>query len=129
MPEIPTVQQPTQPTQQVTTQPVPSQARTEATQPTPTPTPIPTIAPISLSGVGQQASHKFQLQQGLTIFKMTHDGTSNFLFVLYDSNGQYIDLLVNAIGKFDESKAEGILNDGIYLFYVQADCNWTISIQ
>ena len=117
---------------QSTTQPVPTQAPTEASQPPPTqviPTPIPTIAPISLSGVGQQASHKFQLQQGLSIFKMTHNGTSNFAVVLYDSNGQYIDLLANQIGKFDGSKAESIPSDGIYLFDVQADGNWTITIQ
>lgn len=93
-----------------------------------TPTPVPTIAPISLSGVGQQATNKLQLQQGLTIFKLTHNGTANFIVDLLDSNGQEVDNLVNVIGSFNGSKAEGIPADGIYLFNVQADGNWTLNI-
>jgi hypothetical protein len=93
------------------------------------PTPIPTIAPISLSGVGQQASHKFQLQQGLAIFKLTHNGSANFIVQLLDSNGKTIDYVVNEIGSFDGSKAEGIQNAGTYILDIQADGNWTVTIQ
>jgi hypothetical protein len=114
----------TQDAAQSTSQSQPTQALAQAT-----PTPIPTIAPISLSGVGQQASKKFQLQQGLAIFKLTHNGSSNFIVQLLGSNGQNIDNLVNEIGLFNGSKAEGIQNAGTYVLDIQADGKWTVTIQ
>src|SRR5207248_2546315 len=113
--------------QQASTTTTTGEATTNSSQPTDapqaTPTPIPTLAPISLSGLGQQASNTFQLQQGLALFKMTHNGASNFIVQLLDSNGQDVDGLVNEIGSFHGSKAEGIQADGVYLFDVQADGN------
>lgn len=113
-------------TTQDTAQPT-SQSTQAAAQATPTP--MQTIAPISLSGVGQQASKKFQLQQGLAIFKLTHNGSSNFIVHLLESNGQDVDGLVNEIGSFDGSKAEGIQNAGTYVLDIQADGKWTVTIQ
>ena len=129
----------TQPTQQVTTQPAPTLASTETPQPTPTlapqptqaatPSPIPTIAPISLSGIGQQASQKFQLQEGLAIFKLTLNATSFFMVNLLDSNGKIVGNLVNGVGSFDGSTALGIQSAGTYLLNIQADGKWTVTIQ
>src|SRR3989338_4370824 len=45
---------------------------------------------ITLNGIGQQASNKFQLQKGFSIFKMTHNGSSNFIVNLLDSNGKQV---------------------------------------
>lgn len=86
-------------------------------------------APIELSGVGQQASKKFALESGLSIFHMTHTGTSNFAVKLLDSDGQTVDLLVNEIGKFDGSKAIGVANKGEYILDISANSKWTVKIE
>jgi len=85
--------------------------------------------PIILSGKSQQASDKFTLQKGLSIFKMTHDGSSNFAITLLDENGQRVALLVNEIGSFDGSKAERIKIEGTYVLDISADGNWVITIE
>ena len=93
------------------------------------PTPTDTSEPIVLSGTGQEATSKFSLEKGLSIFRMTHDGDSNFIIWLLDEEGNEIVLLVNEIGEFDGSKATSIDNAGIYLLDVSADGNWEISIE
>jgi len=84
---------------------------------------------IELSGVGQQASQKFTLEKGLSIFKMNHSGTSHFSMTLMDSNGQYIELLTNEVGSFDGSNAVGIAKEGEYILDVSADGNWAVEIE
>lgn len=90
---------------------------------------IPEPAPIELSGTSQQATQKFTLEIGLSIFKMTHAGTSNFAITLMDSDGQRIELLVNEIGKFDGAKAVGIAKNGEYILDVSANGKWTVKIE
>lgn len=90
---------------------------------------LPEPSPIKLSGTSQQASQKFSLENGLSVFKMTHTGTSNFAVVLMDSDGQRVELLVNEIGKFDGAKAVGIAKKGEYILDVSADGKWTITIE
>ena len=85
-------------------------------------------APISFSGVGQEASQKFTLDEGLSIFAMKHSGSSNFIVWLLDSNGNNVDLLVNEVGAFDGSKATGIKYSGIYCLNIAADGNWKIDV-
>ncbi len=85
--------------------------------------------PISLSGASQQASDKFVLESGLSIFKMTHDGSSNFAITLLDENGQRVELLVNEIGPFNGSKAVGITMSGTHILDIAADGAWTITIE
>ena len=97
--------------------------------PTAISTPEPTPKPIALSGRGQEATSKFSLEKGLSIFKMTHDGDSNFAIWLLDDEGDNVDLLVNEIGDFDGSKAVSIRKGGIYLLDISADGNWKISIE
>ncbi|MDP2210919.1 MAG: hypothetical protein Q8J63_04185 [Candidatus Aquicultor sp.] len=84
---------------------------------------------INLSAKGQQASSKFNLSEGLSVFSMTHKGTSNFAITLLDQNGQHVELLVNVIGSFDGSKAVGIANAGTYVLDVSADGPWSVSIK
>jgi hypothetical protein len=84
---------------------------------------------VELSGTGQQASEKFTLKKGLVIFKFTHNGSSNFIVKLLDEDGKNVDLLANAIGNFDGSKAQNISKEGIYLLDIDADGQWTASIE
>jgi hypothetical protein len=96
--------------------------------PTPIPTAVPEASPISLSGTGDQATQKFHLQSGLSIFTMKYDGSDNFIVELKDHNGELVDLLANVIGSYDGSQAEGITSDGDYILNVQASGPWTITI-
>ncbi|WP_424359769.1 hypothetical protein [Methanocella sp. MCL-LM] len=94
--------------------------------------PRPTTAqqvPISMSGTGPQASEFFYLKQGLTTFKLNHNGESNFIVHLVDSKGNTEEYLVNEIGEFDGSKAIGVSKSGVYLISVDADGDWTISVK
>ena len=63
-------------------------------------------APIELAGTGQQASNKFILESGLSVFTMAHAGSSNFIVTLMDSEGQIIELLVNEIGRLKLSNQD-----------------------
>jgi len=85
--------------------------------------------PITLSGTGQKATSKFSLEQGLSIFRMTHDGDGYFGVVLLNAEGDHIDLLANGIGEFDGSKAVGISEGGIYLLNINANGGWTTTIE
>ena len=109
----------------------PTSEPTATLTPTPTPTPelTPTPEPIALSGTGQEATSKFSLEKGLSIFRMSHDGDSNFAVWLLDDEGDKVELLVNEIGEFDGSKAVGIKKQGDYIFDISADGRWTITIE
>ena len=91
--------------------------------------PIPTNASLTLSGVGQQASHIIRFQQGLAIFTFMHDGTANFIVHLTYTKSNIVYYLANAIGSFEGSTAEGIYDAGAYVLDIQADGKWTVTIQ
>ncbi len=116
------------PTATATPMPTNTPTPTATSTATPTLTPTPTPVPIALAGRGQQASSKFDLNEGLTVFSMTHTGQSNFAIWLMDSQGNSVDLLVNEIGPFDGSKAVGVRRTGTYLLDVSADMDWTVLI-
>src|SRR3989339_388439 len=84
---------------------------------------------IELSGTGQQASQKFNLESGLSIFRLSYCGAGHFSIRLLDENGEYIELLVNTTGKFNGSKAIGIEKRGEYVMDISADEKWTIKIE
>ena len=99
------------------------------------PAPVPTpktddqsAAPIELSGKGDQASSKFQLQSGLSTWKITHDGTSNVQISLLNSEGKYIDMPLNEIGRYSGKQIVRIGKPGEYLLNVKADGKWTVTI-
>jgi hypothetical protein len=97
-----------------------------------TPEPEPEVVEpevITLSGSGQEATSKFTLEEGLSIFKMSHDGDSNFAIWLMDNNGNNEELLVNEIGEFDGAKAVGIDDGGTYLLDISADGDWSVDIE
>ena len=90
---------------------------------------FPATLPVTLGGEGQQVSSFFEMEAGLAIFRLTHDGRSNFAVWLIDSQGQRVELLVNEIGSFDGSTAIGIDQTGVHILDVTADGNWTVSIE
>jgi len=81
-----------------------------------------------IKGVGQKATKLIALKEGLYIFKMKHSGKSNFIIRPYRSDGRRYSSLVNEIGHFNGSKAE-TLAEGEYLFQVDADGQWEITIE
>jgi len=97
--------------------------------PTDTPVPTPTPEPERFTGRGQQVSPRFALDAGLAVFRMTHDGGSNFAIVLMNDQGEQIELLVNEIGGFNGAKAVGIEQAGTYILDITADGNWTVLIE
>lgn len=90
------------------------------------------LAPINLSGFNQAATTTFDLQSGLTIFRLTHQGSGHFSGTLLDQNGQraygMASLLANVVGPFDGSKALQT-KSGQHLIEVLADGPWTITIE
>ena len=98
-------------------------------EPAKQPEPVKTPDPIALSGAGQQASKKFTLTKGLSVFKMSHSGSANFAPILMDGDGNRVELLANDIGVFQGSKAVGIAREGEYLIDITASGKWTITIE
>ncbi|MFF0087664.1 hypothetical protein ACFYR1_49790 [Streptomyces canus] len=90
-----------------------------------TPSAIPAIR---LTGRGKQATRAFTVTEGLAVFHSTCSSCSaNFAVELLDSSGQTKDLLVNNIGAYGGSKAEG-LNAGRYRLDVTADTAWSVTV-
>ena len=99
---------------------------TQTTQPTQTTTPAP--APQTFSGIGDSAVPAFNLNKGLAIFEMSHNGGANFAIQLYSSTGGYVDLLVNTIGTFNGSKVISLDHTGQYTMNVTASGNWSAKV-
>jgi len=100
----------------------PTATPTATIETTPTEAPPEEIAP--------QVSAAVSLEEGLTIFRMSHDGASNFaIFLLNQETGEQLDLLVNVIGSFDGAKAVGIEVAGNYVLDISADGNWTVTAE
>jgi hypothetical protein len=106
--------------------------------PAPTATLVPSTQappPIVLSGSGPQATRLFRLEDGIAIFHMTHSGQSNFAVWLMAEDGTKIDLLANEIGPFDGRQAVGVIGElgyaspGNHLLNIEADGNWTVTIE
>jgi hypothetical protein len=101
---------------------------TPTAAPVSTPSPVPEPSPISLVGSWQQSSQMFHLEQGLSIFSMQHQGSSNFTIWLVDRNGKKVDLLVDVVGEFSGSKALGITNASEYHLAITSDGQWAVDI-
>ncbi|WP_052429482.1 hypothetical protein [Paenibacillus borealis] len=80
-------------------------------------------APVKLTGKGNDVVFA-RLQSKLTRFTSKHVGESNFVVKVNDSL-----LLVNEVGNYSGSTAESIESDGIYVFAVEADGQWSINIE
>ena len=85
--------------------------------------------PRTLEGNGFSATEFIQLDKGLNMFKLSHNGQGRFTVNLLDRDGQKVESLVNALGKFEGSKPVSIDKPGIYFLNVGGDGNWTIDVQ
>jgi hypothetical protein len=113
-----------------TPSPIPSPTPTPTpVPPTPTPTPVPPPQVTKLSGTGKQLTDPVQINEGLAIITLKHNGSSNFAVWLDgQATADHVDLLVNEIGSWQGSRATSIPESGKYLFEVDADGPWSIEI-
>ena len=93
-------------------------------------------APISLPGSGDYVAGPIELQAGRVDFTLVHDGTSNFVVDLVESDGTLVDTLANETGSFRGTKRLGVragaaqgAEPGIHGLFVTADGRWSISVQ
>jgi hypothetical protein len=86
-------------------------------------------APVKLSGAGDQATAKFKLEAGISIWQIAHDGRSNFQVSLLSSDGKSADMPVNEIGRYKGIQAVRVARAGEYLLNVKGDGKWSIAIE
>ena len=77
----------------------------------------------SFSGHGDFVTPLFKSTAGAWTF--THDGSSNFAVKVHTTSGRR--LLVNEIGPYNGTQMVEIPSDGIAMFEITADGNWTIT--
>lgn len=99
-------------------------------EPEPEPEPEPQPKRIILSGSGPEATRPFQLEPGLTVIFMQHQGNGNFIVDLLDENGNSVAPMgvANVIGPFEGSIPVQITQGGQHLLDVQNAGQWQIGI-
>ena len=80
----------------------------------------------SFAGAGDYVSGVF-LSPGISTWKFSHDGTSNFKVFCYSLSGDN-DRVVNEIGAY-EAESSVTLGEGYVFWVVQADGNWSITFK
>lgn len=64
------------------------------------------------------------------ILHLTHQGSSNFVVINYDANGETIDLLVNEIGRYDGVRPlDFAVGESTDRLEIQADGSWTAVVE
>ncbi len=100
---------------------------------TPEPEPEPVEAPetVTLSGSGLEATEPFQLERGLTVVEMRHQGNANFIVDLLDEQGNSIAPMgvANVIGSFEGSTPVQVTQGGQHLLDVQGSGSWRIKVK
>lgn len=88
----------------------------------------PTPASKIFLGKGLDITPVFQISSGLTIFEMYHNGSSDFIVWLLNSNtNEKISLLANKSGFFYGIVAEGLGSD-YYKLEIEADGDWFVKV-
>ena len=84
--------------------------------------------PITFSGGTQEASPVFHLEEGLAIFEMKHNGSTDFYLQLINYRGEKAISL--SIGKWESrgSTAIHIARSGPHILNVEADSDWVVRI-
>ena len=99
---------------------------TRTPKPTLTPTPVPQL--IELSGTGDMIVDVNKGDWPGTIH-CVYNGQSNFVVINYDADGNYLDLLVNTIGRYDGTRLIDIkTREHTARLEVQASGGWIITI-
>jgi hypothetical protein len=88
-----------------------------------------TLPAIKLSGAGDQATTKFELHEGLSLWTITHAGRSNVQMSLLSSEGKEVTMPFNEIGRFEGTRIVRVPKTGTYLINVGADGKWTVNIE
>jgi hypothetical protein len=84
----------------------------------------------TFSGRGSAVTQLFSLKAGGARFQLTHtNGTKEFSVSLVDGNGSYAASLADKTGPASVSTIENIEENGVFLLWVDADGDWTITIQ
>ncbi len=113
----------------------PGEPENESADPAPADNPEPVAPeapmPFDLTGVGASATEPFQLESGLTIIRMSHQGSANFIVDLLDEAGTSVAPMgvANVIGSFEGSQAVQIPAAGQHLLNVNADGQWGFTIE
>lgn len=105
--------------------PTPTNTPEPTATPTPEPTATPTPSPIGLSGAGQGTDNA-TLGEGIWWVDLEHDGSSNFSVWAYAESGDE-ELLVNEIGSY--AGRRWLVGDEMYLFDIDADGSWSITLR
>lgn len=92
------------------------------------PAPKPKLTVTKLQGRGRQATKKFDLQAGLFIVRIKHEGTSNFIVRLLDASGREDQTIFNEIGRFHGTRGFELRRGSQCLIDVEADGAWQIEI-
>lgn len=103
----------------------------EITQPTPATSEIMT-PPIEQSGTGPGVFYFVKLDQGVHRVHGTHQGESNFIVQAVSAQGEESlspQLLFNETGQFEGDAALQVREAGSYLIAVQANGDWTVTIE
>ena len=82
---------------------------------------------LKISGSGDTATKKFELDSGFVVIEATHQGSRNFIVNLLDNNADRVELVVNHIGNYQGKKVYSI-PAGEYLYEVKASGPWTIQM-
>jgi len=85
--------------------------------------------PFSFTGTGNKVVGPFILEKGLSVITSHHSGSSNFAVVLYDQNGQWVDLVANDIGTYSGESAVGLDATLGYTLDIDADGPWSIDVE
>jgi hypothetical protein len=85
--------------------------------------------PRTLQGTGYDVTPFIQLDKGLNVFKMKHNGENRFTATLVDRDGRQVEPLINTLGHFDGSKPVSIEKPGIYFLNIGGDGQWTVDVQ
>lgn len=80
------------------------------------------------SGSGAEVIDGVEIAGGLTSVDATHDGESNFIVEFVPSDGEFNELLMNAIGTYEGTGAR-LLEEDTYQIDVDADGDWELIVQ
>jgi hypothetical protein len=84
--------------------------------------------PLTFAGTSDNAYSAFTATSGTVKFTMSYTGTGNFAVILYDNNGNYVNLLANEVGSYNGSKSQSFSGTGIYYLAVTGVGSWSITV-
>lgn len=82
----------------------------------------------SFSGTDDASTRLFTLPAGTRSFSYIYRGPSNFIAQLYNSNGRYVDLIINKVGN-GRGTVELTPGAGDYVIGVVASGEWSIDLE